>query len=272
MKDSDIDFVIIVGELTRNADVDEFNAVKYIMDNSPVPVYVSGSNHDLVGNYWSGRHDDYARFKSILGVQPEYAITKGRSRFIFQSHSDSVGYDFVDKELAKLEDDTSYDFVYQITESAQSGIEMDVKPFIGITGGNGREAKCLTVRGRHPRFNPLEHKDREDEDDYFIVKENDGYILLDSYVDHTLDKTWKVDVNRSAGTGSVAEYTYPADYDVNGVSSSWLKSYGLKLTNAETLVDTDGDGLTNLEEYIAGKNPLVNDSSPEIRVTEYYLT
>ena len=62
------------------------------------------------------------------------------------------------------------------------------------------------------------------------------------------------------------------EMSVNGVPASWLASYGLELSEAGTLTDTDGDGLTNLAEYLAGKDPLVNDSSPEIRVTEYYLT
>ncbi|MCM8536043.1 MAG: metallophosphoesterase [Lentisphaeraceae bacterium] len=276
VEDADIDFVIIVGELTINATTEQFQAVKYIMENSPVPVYVTAGNHDLAydnGDWQTGIPDDYAYFTEMLDTEAEYSFSKGRSYFIMQSHDDDVGYDFTNNILAELEDDTSYDFVYQVTESPlRNGIDLAVKPLIGITGGNKNGNKCQLVSGRHPRFVPIEHKYTEDEVDYLIVKENDGYILLDSYLDRTLDTTWKVTIDRSAGTSSIASYTYPVDFDVNGVSSSWLTSYGLGLTETATLTDTDRDGLTNLEEYLAGKNPLVNDSSPEIRVTEYYLT
>ncbi|MDW5290136.1 hypothetical protein [Formosa sp. PL04] len=59
--DAHIDFVNMVGEVNIGATVDQFKAVKYVMDNSPVPVYVTASNHDLVyanGDWESGISDD----------------------------------------------------------------------------------------------------------------------------------------------------------------------------------------------------------------------
>lgn len=66
VEDADIDFVIIVGEVTLGATTEQLEAVKHVMDNSPVRVYVTASNHDLVyanGDWKSGEHDDYARFR-----------------------------------------------------------------------------------------------------------------------------------------------------------------------------------------------------------------
>ena len=92
VEDANIDFVIMVGELTISAAVDQFKAVKYVMDNSPVPVYVTASNHDLVYTYVDGKRsadDNYARFSEILESETEYTISKGGSYFIMQSHIDS---------------------------------------------------------------------------------------------------------------------------------------------------------------------------------------
>lgn len=207
VKDADIDFVIMVGELTIGATVDQFNAVKYVMDHSPVPVYVTASNHDLVygkGGWKSGKHDDYARFRKMLKTETEYTFSKGRSHFIMQSHTDNVGTNFTKKEIEKIKDNNSYDFVYHVIE-ASLGPEIDRKnkPMIGINGGSKKGAKCHMIENRHARVVPIENKYTDNEDDYLIFKENEGYVMIDSYVDRSLNNRFKMTIDRTTGTCSV---------------------------------------------------------------------
>ncbi|YCM46910.1 hypothetical protein V2O64_25675 (plasmid) [Verrucomicrobiaceae bacterium 227] len=206
VKDAEIDFVIMVGELTMGATVDQLNAVKYVIKNSPVPVHVTASNHDLAydnGDWKTGKSDDYARFREMLKTETEYTLTKGRSHFIMQSHPEKVGTDFTKKELEKLEANTAYDFVYHVTE-ASLGAEIDRKnkPLIGINGGS-KEAKYHVIANRHVKVVPIENKATDIEDDYLIFKENEGFVVVDSYVDRRLDQSFKIMIDRSAGTCSV---------------------------------------------------------------------
>jgi len=53
---------------------------------------------------------------------------------------------------------------------------------------------------------------------------------------------------------------------VNGVPVSWLTAHGLDATKAATLLDSDQDGLTVLEEYLAGTSPL--DSTSKFNITD----
>lgn len=208
VKDADIDFVIIVGELTISAAVDQFKAIKYVMENSPVPVYVTASNHDLVysnGDWKSGTSDDYTRFSDMLKTETEYTISKGRSCFIMQSHTDSIGINFTNNQLEKLEKSSLYDFVYHVVEqSLSSQINLESKPIIGINGGN-KAVKHFVLEGCHAKVVPIEHKYTEDEDDYLIFKEHDGYVVVDSYMDHSLNTTFKIIIDRSSGTCSVED-------------------------------------------------------------------
>lgn len=204
VEDADIDFVIMVGELTISAAIDQFNVVKYVMDNSPVPVYVTASNHDLAydnGDWKTGNDDDYDRFREMLKTETEYTFSKGRSFFIMQSHIDSIGIDFTNNELAKIESKTSYDYVYHVVEvPLRNTINLESKPVIGISGGNPTEVKRSVLDGRHIRVSPTENKINDDEDDYLIFKENEGYVVVESYVDRSLNKSFKIIIDRSAGT------------------------------------------------------------------------
>lgn len=212
VKDEDIDFVIMVGELTMGATVEQFNAVKYVMEHSPVPVHVTASNHDSAydnGDWKTGKSDNYARFRKMLKTETEYTLTKGRSHFIMQSHINKIGTDFTKKELKKLEGNTAYDFVYHVMEASQ-GAEIDRKnkPLIGINGGT-KEVKYHVIANRHVKVVPIENKATDVEDDYLIFKENEGFVIVDSYLDHRLDKSFKILIDRSAGTCSVEQKPQP---------------------------------------------------------------
>ncbi|MEP3479963.1 MAG: metallophosphoesterase [Fuerstiella sp.] len=206
VQDANIDFVIIVGELTLGATVDQFAAVKQVIDTSPVPVYVTASNHDLVyanGDWKSGKHDDYARFSKMLNTQTEYTIPQGRSLFIMQSHKGGVGTRFTNNELAKIENTTSYDFVYQVVEeSLGTDINLKSKPIIGINGGN-KGVHQYIVSDHHAKVVPIEHKRTDEEDDYLIFKENEGSVTVDSYIDRKLNKSFKIMIDRVSRTCSI---------------------------------------------------------------------
>ncbi|MEN8865685.1 MAG: hypothetical protein ABF381_08895 [Akkermansiaceae bacterium] len=206
VKDAEIDFVIMVGELTMSATPEQFQAVQFVIENSPVPVHVTASNHDLTydnGDWKTGKPDDYAHFRKMLETETEYTLTKGRSHFIMQSRTDETGTDFTKKALAKIRKKTDYDFVYHVME-ASLGAEIDRKnePIIGINGGT-REVKYHVIADRHVKVIPIENKETDKEDDYLIFKENDGYAVVDSYVDRRLDQSFKIVIDRAAGTCSV---------------------------------------------------------------------
>ena len=54
-----------------------------------------------------------------------------------------------------------------------------------------------------------------------------------------------------------ATVTRAADANGNGIPDEWESRYGLVGDKTDAAADPDGDGLTNLEEYNAGTNPIV---------------
>jgi len=49
------------------------------------------------------------------------------------------------------------------------------------------------------------------------------------------------------------------DFDNDGMPDSWEKKYNLKYDVNDADEDPDNDGLTNLEEYNKGTNPLISN-------------
>jgi hypothetical protein len=61
---------------------------------------------------------------------------------------------------------------------------------------------------------------------------------------------------RSSLLSSNAYLTFVADSDADGVPDAWESRYGLNPANAADAVeDTDGDGMFNWQEYVAGTDP-----------------
>ncbi|MGC9034604.1 MAG: lamin tail domain-containing protein [Verrucomicrobiia bacterium] len=66
--------------------------------------------------------------------------------------------------------------------------------------------------------------------------------------------------NPSKPVGTASQYFYIVvvpDNDGDGVPDNWESKYGLNTNNvSDARIDSDGDGMSNLEEYIAGTDPL----------------
>ena len=66
----------------------------------------------------------------------------------------------------------------------------------------------------------------------------------------------------------------PEDLDSDGMPDSWEIAYsnaanGLDPTANDAMADNDGDGMTNLEEYLTGHNPLVPDVDGDFNHDRY---
>jgi len=107
------------------------------------------------------------------------------------------------------------------------------------------------------------------------VLENSGCTLPSR---DSVDSRILKDIN--AGTGSIIDsqsdvagwptlssLTAPADYDQDGMSDYWENQYGLNYNNSnDRNGDNDGDGYTNLEEYLNNTDP-VADGSPIVYIS-----
>ncbi len=65
------------------------------------------------------------------------------------------------------------------------------------------------------------------------------------------------------GTDPLDAASYPEDIDFDGMNDAWEDAYGLDTTRDDSAEDLDGDGLTNLEEYVLGTDPTVSDSDSD---------
>jgi hypothetical protein len=82
--------------------------------------------------------------------------------------------------------------------------------------------------------------------------------------------TYQVGITNLAGPAarlsSNAVLTVLADTDGDHVPDDWELAHGLSITNSlDGVLDTDLDGLTNLQEYLAGTDP--NDAGSRLRIT-----
>ena len=78
--------------------------------------------------------------------------------------------------------------------------------------------------------------------------------------DGPLNGTYEIFFNEQTMEYSMTDAAVQ-DFDQDGVSDSWEQSHGLNFTNAtDGAIDSDGEGLTNLEEFHNGTDPHDADS------------
>jgi len=64
----------------------------------------------------------------------------------------------------------------------------------------------------------------------------------------------------------------PQDTDNDGLPDLWEEQYGLNINKPDdAVIDLDGDGLTNLEEFDLASNPIINNSIPSLRINEMLI-
>jgi hypothetical protein len=81
------------------------------------------------------------------------------------------------------------------------------------------------------------------------------------------DGAWDID---SDGLFNTVEFKIGTDIDCHdsdsdGMPDGWEYGYGLDPNSPSGNTDTDGDGLTDLEEYISDSNPLIDDHGVEVK-------
>ena len=59
----------------------------------------------------------------------------------------------------------------------------------------------------------------------------------------------------AAGDRLVWDVAIPSDLDHDDMGDAWERENGLDPTRYDALEDADGDGFTNLEEYLLGTDP-----------------
>lgn len=75
-------------------------------------------------------------------------------------------------------------------------------------------------------------------------------------------------ISSTGGIGTrVPDFLGGLDTDSDGIPDGWETFYGLEHRVADSALDTDGDGLDNLHEYIAHTNPRAPQST--LRVTAF---
>lgn len=99
--------LLLLGDLTEEGEVDQFDRIEQILARSPLPVATVPGNHDVAG-------DDYALFNRRLGPG-NYAFGVCRTRVVMLDTGDAGLAASVEARLPELLDPTGFDHVLAAT-------------------------------------------------------------------------------------------------------------------------------------------------------------
>jgi len=126
-----------------------------------------------------------------------------------------------------------------------------------------------------PDWWEFKYRLRLDVNDAGVDTDGDGLLNLAEYVlggDPTVDDVTGV-VFALSGLFLFDTAGRPIDTDRDGMPDYWENQYGLNPGQHDPLLDTDGDGRSNIAEYNAGTDPTVDDwggaflvASPDFRL------
>ena len=139
-----------------------------------------------------------------------------------------------------------------------NGIPDEWESRYGLVGGNADAAADPDEDGRtnleeyNAGTNPIVAED------YLASVATSERHIVDTWIESTAVGGWDlVEVWGLSGLFMTDTAGRAPDADKDGLPDWWETLYGLNPNVADSHVDSDGDGRTNLEEYNAGTNPII---------------
>ncbi len=132
-------------------------------------------------------------------------------------------------------------YVYAEETSGEGAMELASTADDGSYLLNGLHEGVYEVQVRYNYYCPLDP----------------GYVTV--YWDGAVNELQASSLPLLAGEfRSDMNFVMPVDMDHDGMSDTWEADYGLDTTRDDSSEDPDGDGYTNIEEYLLGTNPTQN--------------
>ena len=148
--------------------------------------------------------------------------------------------------------------VTRATDANDNGIPDEWESRYGLVGDNADAAADPDGDGRtnleeyNAGTNPIVAED------YLASVATSGRHVVDTWIESTAVGGWDlVEVWGLSGLFMADTAGRAPDADKDGLPDWWETLYGLNPNVADSHVDSDGDGRTNLEEYNAGTNPII---------------